>query len=485
MNGLPAWLRPSRRIRCPRSGQAMIFIIIIVVILLTFVLWNFDLHKIVYVKNISQNAGDSAALAGARWQATTLNLIGDLNVMQAVALTRGETNEVAAINDLQARLSYVGPMIGLMAAQQAAKNNGIFNNERFADRLRRHADEVLDYGELGADGQMMFPEPYSNAWVEYSAMIRSVADAGVAVGPDNARLYSDYSGGHILFLPEFYDAVAGAGWCWFLHNAHDLLNTYVNYQSWPALPEIIPTPNPINSEYFGLGLRLQMMVTDDHIVTNMNLVLAERLESPVRIETNVSALVSRWYCYDVNSWGPWDSISPTGPNPFPAAGLVKSQYDYAGADAVTRVLAEAPRLTPGAGTTRINWTGAAKPFGYLMADSRAIRPNEYGLVLPAFRDVRLIPIDASSAPAGGAYDLDWRDHIERHLPGYDEQGAHYPGYIEAGITVAGCWYCRQLVVWENPLFRQSGLDWLAKFSDTCQAYGDGPGRPGGGGHVGH
>lgn len=475
MSGLPQWFMPARLARRSRSGQAMIFIIIMVVILVSFVLWNFDLHKIVYIKNISQNAGDSAALAGARWQATTLNLIGDLNVMQAVALTRGDTNEVAAINDLQARLCYVGPMIGLMAAQQAAKNNGIFNNERFAERLRRHADEVLDYGELGADGQMMFTEPYSNAWVEYSTMIRSVADAGVAVGPDNARLYSDFSGGHILLLPDFYQAVAGADWCWFFHNANDLLHTYVNYQSWPALPEIIPTPNPINSEYFGLGLRLQSLVTDDRVVTNMNQMLAERLESLDRIETNMSALVSRWYCYDVNYWGTWDSISPTGPNAFPAAGLVKSHYDYTGADAVSRVLAESPRLTPRAGTNRINWTGAAKPFGYLMADGIEIRPNEYDLVLPAFRDVRLIPIDASSAPAGGAFNLDWREHIEGHLT----------DYVEDGITVAGCWYCLQLVVWENPVFRQTGIDWIEAYSDTCQTYGGGPGRPGGGRRVGH
>jgi hypothetical protein len=176
----------------------MIFIIMLVVILTSFVLWNFDLHKVVYIKNISQNAGDSAALAGARWQAITLNLIGDLNVMQAVALTRGETNEAAEINELQARLCYVGPMIGLAVAQQAAKNNGIFNNESYAKRLRTHAEEVLEYRALGGDGRMMFTEPYSNAWVEYSAMIQSVAEGGVAVGPDNARLYTDYSGGHIL-----------------------------------------------------------------------------------------------------------------------------------------------------------------------------------------------------------------------------------------------------------------------------------------------
>lgn len=458
-----------------RSGQAMIFIIMIVVILASFVLWNFDLHKIVYIKNVSQNGGDAAALAGARWQATTLNLIGDLNVMQAVALSRGDTNEVVAINNLQARLCYVGPMIGLATAQQAAKNNGIFNNEKFADRLREHAADVLEYGELGGDGQMMFTEPYSNAWVEYSAMIQSVADGGVAVGPDNAQLYSDYSGGHMLLVPEFYDAVSGADWCWFFHNAYALLTSYEDYHSWPALPEVLATPTPINSEYFGLGLRRQALIGDIRVVSTMNQILEERLLSSERVDTNIPSMVSHWYCYDPGVWGTWDAMSTAGEHPFPAAGPVKAQYDYAGADAVTRVLAESTRLTPGAGTNKINWTAAAKPFGYLMADGAAIRPNEYGLVLPAFRDVRLIPIDASSAPAGGAFNLDWRDHIESHLK----------DYVAGGGTVAGCWYCMQLVVWENPAFRQSGIDWLSENSGSCQTYG-GPGGGGGGGsHIGH
>ncbi len=465
---------PKRGKYGSRSGQAMIFIVMLVIILIWFVLWNFDLHKVVFIKNVSQNAGDSAALAGARWQAITLNLIGDLNVMQAVALTQGDTNEAAAINQLQARLCYVGPMIGLVAAQQAAKNNGIFNNEQFADRLREHAGEVLKYGDLGGDGQMVFTEPYSNAWTEYSAMIQTVADGGVAVGPDNARLYSDYSGEHILLMPEFYDAVAGTDWCWFFHNANDLLNNYLSFQSWPALPVVILNPNPINSEYFGLGLMVQARMMDNRLGNSMNQLLTERNLSSGSFDTNTPSMVSKWYCYDSGVWGKWDAISPSGENSFPAAGLVKSQYDYAGADAVTRVLAESSRLTPRAGKSKITWTAAAKPLGYLLANGTEIRPNEYGLVLPAFHDVRLIPMDASSAPAGGAFNLDWRDHIEVHLP----------KYMEDGETAEGCWYCMQLVVWENSIFRQTGIDWLKENSDDCQLYVE-PGGHGGGSRRGH
>ena len=471
----------------------MIFIIMVVVILAFVALWNFDLHKVLYVKSISQNAGDSAALAGARWQAITLNLIGDLNVMQAVALTQGDTNQAAEINDMQARLCYVGPMIGLEGAQQAAKNNGIFNNSRFTARLQQHATEVFtDYRATGADGRMAFKEPYKDCWTEYAAMIEAVALGGVAVGPDNARYYSDNTGGHMLLTLDFYDAVAGADWCWFYHHAYNLLQSYVDYHTWPPLPPVIPVPDPINCEYFGLGLQRQDLIGDAEAVAMMNQAREDRSLSTVSISNSVGSMTSAWYCYDWDIWGTWDSISASGGAGFPAVGLVKPQYDYAGADVATRVMAEASRLTPGSNPNRsfltwdrdasppsspaskITWTAAAKPFGYLETGSTSVKPNAYGLVIPAFREVRLIPLDASSAPVGGAFDLDWRDHIETHLA----------GYLESGTTKGDCWYCQQLVVWDNPGFRQTGIEWLRWNSGSCQTSGGGGGR-GGGARRGH
>lgn len=470
----------------------MIFIVMVVVILSFVALWNIDLHKVIYVKALSQNAGDAAALAGARWQAISLNLMGDLNVMQAVALTQGDTNQAADINELQARLCYVGPMIGVEAAQQAAKNNGIFNNARFADRFQKHADEVLtEYTAIGASGNMMFPEPYSNCWKEYSAMIEAVVMDGVAVGPDNARYYSDVSGGHILYSLDFYDAVAGQDWCWFYYHAYSLLQNYVDYNSWPPLPAIVPEPDPINCEYFSLGLERRDLVGSSQAMLMLDQSRVDRGLSPMAIDSTIGNVTSAWYCYDNAHWGPWDAMSPFGPDGFPTVGPVKPQYDYAGADAAARVMATASRLTPGSNpnqsfltwdqktttsapaSSHITWTAAAKPFGYLESGGQQVRPNGYGLVIPAFRDIRLIPMDASSAPAGGAFDLDWRDHIEMHLP----------DYVATGKTVAGCWYCMQLVVWENPVFRQTGIDWLKLNSGSCQDPGSG--GNGGGSRRGH
>lgn len=454
-----------------RSGQTLVFLVLIVVILSFVALWQFDLHKVVYVKTMSQNGGDAAALAAARWQGQTLNLIGDLNIMQAVALTDGDTETAGAIAALQARLCYVGPMIGFMAAQQAAKNNGIYSHPGFTERVRNHAQDVRTvYPSLGADGRMMFPEPYPNCWQEYADMIDTVAGNGVAAGPDNARYYYDYSGGHLLLDPSFYDAIAGEDWCWFLHNAYDVLLNYDGYRWWPPLPEQLPQPNPMNSEYYGLGLTTLEVIGDAAVVTLMNQFGRDRDLSDVLIDSSVANVTSVWYAYDDAWWGPWEAISPLGQWPFPASGTVKPQYDYAGADAAARVEAEAGRLTPGSRASAITWSAAAKPFGSI--DDNTL-PTAGHLVLPAFRDIRLIPIDASSAPAGGAFNLKWREHIEGHLPDYMQGGP------TAG-RAAVCWYCAQLLTWENPLFRQTGIDWLEDYSDTCQTYG-GPGGGGGGG----
>ena len=78
----------------------MVFLIMVLVILVFVVLWNFDVHKILHVKSVTQNSGDAAALAAARWQATTLNLIGDLNLMHAVALGSGDAAVAEAVTNV-------------------------------------------------------------------------------------------------------------------------------------------------------------------------------------------------------------------------------------------------------------------------------------------------------------------------------------------------------------------------------------------------
>ncbi len=465
-----------------RAGQTMFFMVVALLLMALLAIWQFDVHKIISVKWRIQNAGDAAALAAARWQGSTLNLIGDLNIMHAAALALGESDAAQDIVALQARLCYAGPMVGLIAAQQASKKNGVYVNAGFTARLQRHADQIrMDY-------PLVFNEAYPGCWRDYAGMLDAIAAEGLAAAPDNARLYTDYSGGHMLLNPDFYDALAGRDWCWFKWNARELLDNYDSYLDWPELPlpELADTTD--NSEIFGLGI-MKISTTLAHIPSAMDLlrVIDNILDSssrsypisghiPLEIVTNQAD----WFVYNRSLWSGWSAMSDEN---FPALAPVKPQYDYSGADAAIRIGAGVSRLVPGESGHTLTWTAAAKPFGYLTdSESQETRPDIAGLVLPAFHEVRLIPVDASSAPAGGAYDLEWRDHIELHLPLYLAGG---PAEIESS-----CWYCRQLITWEQDSFRASGIEWLdmvdenGEFVHTCVTRGPGH-MPGGGSRRGH
>jgi len=448
-----------------------------VLVILTFVvIWNFDLHKILHVKSVAQNGGDAAALMASRWQGITLNMIGDLNVMHALALSAGDAETPVAITNIQARLCFVGPMVGFMASQQAAKNNGIYRNPEFDRHLHEHAMTVrTDYPtKTGNDGEMLFPEPYEGCWEEYANMLDLIADEGVAAGPENAHFYGDHTGGHMLLNIGFYEAIASRNWCWFYHNALSLLQNYSSYHDWPELPPI-PRVRPINSEIYGLGLAKHATRMEDLVDFQTVSDFAQGRNLGSGLNTTGMQTEATWYCYG-GGWGEWDKIDPFGEDPFPISGTVRDEYNYAGGDAAVRVETRTDRLTPGVRgatvTNNITWSAAAKAFGHL---NQSDRPTSYGIVLPAFHDVRLIPIDAASGSGSGGYNLEWRRHIEDHLPLYMDGGP-------AGLP--SCYYCYQLQTWENAAFRQSGIAWLSKYSHKCIVHGGGGGGGGGGGRGG-
>jgi len=469
----------------------MIFTIMALVILAVVVVWIFDVHTVLHLKARTQNAGDAAALSAARWQGISLNLIGDLNILQALALSRGDATAAAQITDVQARLCFVGPLVGLLASQQAAKNNRAYANTNYTANLMAHADLVLSYYATDTN---RFREPYANAWQEYGGMLANIAAHGVAAGPDNTWYFTDSTDSHWLLSRNFYEAVAGSDWCWFYWHGQATLESYSDFQYWPDLPTASPSPNTFNCEVFGLGLLpfTAVLPGGAGAVTRMNQVRSERGISMDTISNEVASITNTWYGY---AWSSWLALAPD--NNFPILPLrVKSEYDYAGADAVIRVEAQpdlrmpaafpsiqpfltrsspsATRLTQtNASAGAVTWTAAAKPFGYLEGP---VRPDAYTIVLPAFRNVRLIPVDAASGANLGAYDLDWRRHIQNHLLTYLQNG-------QAGLE-ADCWYCQQLQTWEDSAFRQQGIDWLNDTNNICDQVAGGSG-PGGGTRRGH
>lgn len=459
-----------------RSGQAILFTAMALVILLFAALWMADVHRIIFVKDRSQNAGDAAALAGARWQASTLNLIGELNLMHAVALAAGAPDAVDVITNTQIRLCFTGPLTGVAAAQQGAKLNGMYVNEGFTAFVREHANDVRRQYAAIVGGSTALPEPWPGAWDEYADMLDAIADDGVAAGVDNATFFSDPAGGHLLLDMAFYDAIAGRDWCWFYRGYPTLLEDYADYRQWPALPPV-PTSGFTTSELLGLWLTPQVRRFRNVLASGQ--VETEAANSGMALQTPIDPDVAdaeqNWFFYHVGRWDRWRALD----DPFPVEGRVKEQYDYVGADSVMRVEAGITRFTSDGGTEAndtILWTGAAKPFGYLEMDGRAVRPNEAHLVLPAFREVRLIPVDGSTASSAGSFNLAWRRHCVEHLPLYLANGP---------IRNASCRYCRNLFTWEQPSFRQSGVAWLSTNSWQCTITPSGPTGSSGGTRRAH
>lgn len=491
-----------------RSGQAMVLIVVVLVALAVIVLWLFNMHHGIHMKGRAQNGGDSAAIAAARWQGITLNLIGDLNLIRALALSTGGSNlpsELASCDELQARLCYVGPMLGLLAAQETARANRIPDNQYFADELRAHAALVRSE----ALTPNLANTSYENCLEEYAGMIEYVCDQGVPAYPENAQFFGYYMGDHILLNPGFYSAVAFRDWCWFKLGNPGLLESYSGYQDWNPLPDTLDILDTGNCEIFGLGLRPHdySALEDEDRVSALNDLITERDlayasgANSIRTIRNGITNVIRWYCYDERIWTEWSQLSQTGAERFPIEGRVREQYNYAGADAAIQIslgyndpISNRPTLSyteqdklqvrsAGASSGRhISWTAAAKPFGYLGTSNEPTRPDVNMLVLPAFHDIRLIPVDASSAPSGGAFNPGWHEHIYMHLPNYLSSGA-------AGL-VAGCEYCDSLARFELPLFRSEGVTWLNERNSSNELvhpcnYSHGGGNNYGGTRRGH
>ena len=151
-------------LRKGEKGQVLILGIVALIILLLAILSLFDIQNLIRGKVKAQSAVDAAAIAGANWQRHTLNLVGELNLVKATTLLIDETifgigesadtflevqhkdqlvpvdeqqrlQQLAQtsnlISQMQYRALFICPLIGVGAAQAAAKNNGLNSYENF------------------------------------------------------------------------------------------------------------------------------------------------------------------------------------------------------------------------------------------------------------------------------------------------------------------------------------------------------------------
>ncbi len=534
---------PRGRLR----GQTLIYLMGVLGMLMLMGLWLFDTNTAVVAAIRAQNAADASALAAAQWQARSLNAIGELNLVKAIntlmsdpppgnglqaqlATATDPTNAFAiiqaALDSLQSEISFVGPMVAMEAAQQAAMNNGVPVNSSYTQFVRDHATQVAD-----SYGTVFSPGPWqSGRWAQqYADMLNWVADEGVAAAADN---YAPYGGGIFSASPEaqryllslgFYCAIYNRDWC-ALQGI--LLGGYSSFSDWG--PVSIVARSVGGSEFFGLDLDFagSANLTDQ----GMNAVQWQTLGSYFQNELSRRNLVLNpdwngdaspilWAVYASSYWGGWDKAHAyrdslvADPRPV---------YDYAGCDAVTRVViphqvtlaltnrgsgwtswlagtsgqqavaggvsrlktldqsdsrAGVPCRNPYGGITA---SAAAKPFGALPGVSEPA--STFRIVLPVFQEVRLVPV-ALASQYGNA-DPAWFNHRWNHLPNYSTGGL--------GALDDQCFYCQQLMQWEDAAFRQEGIDWLNATDPltgsklhTCEQHGGGGGGGTGGIPVGH
>ena len=453
-----------------RKGQVAVYLILVLVAMFLMALVGVDTFLAVRSKNRLQNGGDAAALAAARRQGSIINEIGMLNMAHIEAALKGDRKKCEGIELDQRRLALLEPVYALAKANEAAKMNGMPARREFSEILMRHAKDVRTIYSGGTDSGDPYPESYPGAWSDYAAAIENVVEEGLATGPDNIEFH-DAAGGHILLLRDFYQAVAGQDWCWFLFNCDGLLDKYVSFRSWAPLSSAMGATE--NSEIFSLHLEARKCALTDTFTKKEIVELASRYcgmkigEDDVDRALLASDPEQTWFFFNAHDWSAWfdgrriapqsdfEEVSPE----FPVVGGIKQIYNVRGCAAVCRTGQTVETFATDSAHD-FSWCAAAKPFGTV--DDFEGRPAQVtalrGFVAPCMEDVRLIPIDAAGAANLATADFAWVVHVRDHLQKYLARGPDRDSL---------CWYCMQLEAWENPVFRSKGRNWLRFHSGEC------------------
>ena len=446
-----------RAARRASRGQTIALILALLVAFAALALWVMDIGLTVMGRLRTQDGGDAAALAAARWQAAGLNLCGELNLIQAYMLADDKVNAPAAqaLHELRQRVGLVSPMLALLSASEVAERNGLEKLPETNSYLRMLALTVMPQGL------------YEGAEADLQALLTTLAGQTLYAFPLTAVLNTAKTP-TLLAEQDFYEAILARNWCWFWFNAYDFLQHYHGHHDFGPAPELFTEPF--------WGLRLGEWACSLEELQALAPGVMEALDNearelghptlppkppppkpgeppnPAREERELEslppqafpdrdpeALRIRWTTFDDAQWGPWEAMAPGA---LPLAGTLKACYDYAGCNIALSVR-----------QNECTWLAVAKPFGRLGEEN----PTTYKLVLGGFDAVRLIPVDAGDADLRGL-DIAWLNHLRNHV------GV----YAERGLLADGCRYCHALKLWDTPTFRAEAIDWLALYGNTCR-----------------
>lgn len=232
------------------SGQVLVMGLVMVLILLFAIFFFFDIHNILRGKMKLETAEQAAALTAARWQAESLNLVGEINLLiatESILLSDdidvpdsdifkdkpGDDDDelrtkklrriyarVQSLNEMQSRVTFIGPLIALAAAQQTAKHNGI---EVVKNPDKDLSDDFDEYYERLNQPNNHIYIGYDNVngydWKEpYKELIKEIHDNGLAVRPSATIVGIEGVQPPYLADPYLYTAILACdkgrpAWC--------------------------------------------------------------------------------------------------------------------------------------------------------------------------------------------------------------------------------------------------------------------------------
>lgn len=441
-----------------RTGQALFLLLTLLIAMAALGLWILDIHTFVIRRLRTQDGGDAAALAAARWQAAGLNLCGELNLIQAYMLADTKENVVAAqaLHELRLRIQLTTPILAAQAAQTVARENGLSEVPGGAKYVREYQKGVI------------LDDFYEGAEDDLQEMLHLLAQEPIYAVPLSG-IFEESDFYNYLLDEAFYEAILSRNWCWFYKKS--FLRSYQSSKDFGPLPKMRTTP------FFDLRLTSLHSSLDSLSCINT---LSDQLQSighppiPPRSKSPIDSMAKKerfvdhirfldgdsvpilWTIYKESDWGEWHQMTS---GELPIRGTLHDCYDYTGANIAVSVQK---------GET--TWIATAKAFGKVNEEN----PTIHEMVLGGFEAVRLIPVDAADVTL---YDFNfaWLNHIRNHL---------FP-YLQRGRLKPGCKYCTALERWDNPEFRHNIISWLAKYGHTCPK--DMPGGPSdrGGTRYGH
>ena len=496
-----------------RSGQVILVLVFLLVGLVFLFLAEVDIFVAARGKTRLQNAGDAAALAAAAWQGTTLNLVGELNLLRLAAACETNLEAVAGIYALQERLAVAGPCIALLAANETAREN-------LEPHLPNDTAHLPAYGEMAAMGDIVLSfaqaatgrgdgDP-NGSWptrnADYADMLRAALSGGSWVGVDNAQILPAVvgAGGHPLYFKPFYDHLVDApehvAWSWICLNVFggrhgEAVSTLLNWPGWGAVPEATAVFDWDNPEFF--GVHFQRLNAPSGAISDAAAGRILEFAAEIGLDTSVvnAENVRRfdalhfgglpWFFLDAGAWQEWHELDLGGTARFPLRSRVRDEYNVKGAAAACHVVNVLVPVSDAARTNIFAWTACARPFGSWRGEKATAftlpgLKNASGegspglsLAMPVFHMARLIPLGGVGESQLGAADPSWLEHVKRHVPD--------------GLRAGGCAYCRKLKKWEDPSYtRAGGLHLMDHDHDEgCAPPVHGGGGPGGGTRHAH